>query len=79
MWCVEIKIDTDNNRGNWNHLKVISENTRATYGESTKLSSYKNSHSRHCTHTAVSADGKVYGTYLTREITLHIEQIVNTE
>jgi hypothetical protein len=35
-----------------------SENTRATYQESTKLRNYKNSQIGHCTHTAESANVK---------------------
>ena len=48
-----------------------SDNTRATYLESTKLRGYKNSHVGQCTHTTESSNVK-YKTYFMGGITLHV-------
>jgi len=51
------KSDKDNNRCDWNHLKITQTVPEQHTGESTKLKNCKkNSHIGHCTQTAGSAD-----------------------
>ena len=72
MEC-ESKSDTNNNnRGNWNHLKIIQTVPEQHTGRARNQGTTKNSHTEHCTHTSESTK---YTTYLT----LHLSQIVNTE
>ena len=55
----EIKSDTSNNRGNWNHLKII-QTVPQKHTEKARIKELqKNSDSGHCTHTSQSTNVKV--------------------
>jgi hypothetical protein len=54
-----IVIITNNNRGNWNHLKSIQKTLEHHTGEARNQGTANNSHNGHCTHTAESADVEV--------------------
>ena len=70
--------DISNNRGNWNHLKIIHTRTipEQHIGKARNEGTTENSHTGHCTHTAESANVKAY---LMCEVTSHAAQTVNTE
>ena len=45
------KIDTSNNRGSWNHFKIIKKVSEQNTGEERKRGTTKNNYTGHCTHT----------------------------
>jgi hypothetical protein len=45
------KCDTSNNRGNWNHFKIIQKIPEQRTGKARNQGTTENSHSGHCTHT----------------------------
>jgi hypothetical protein len=53
------KCDTSNNRGNWNHLKIIHKIPEQRIGKARSQGATENSHIGHCTNTAESTDVKV--------------------
>jgi hypothetical protein len=56
-----------------------SDNTRATYQQSTNSETPKNSHIGHCIHAVETANVKVQNIFHGRNITLHVAQTVNKE
>jgi len=74
----ESKIDTSNNRGDWNHLKITETVPEQQNRKAQNLGTAKNGHTGHGTQTVGSADVK-YRTYFTGKITLHAARIVDTE
>jgi hypothetical protein len=53
------KCDTSNNRGNWNHLKIIQKIPEQHIGKARNEVTTENSHIGHCTHTSKSTDVKI--------------------
>jgi hypothetical protein len=53
------KCDTNNNRGNWNHLKIIQKIPEQRTGKARNEVTTESSYIGHCTHTAESAIVKV--------------------
>ena len=62
----EIKSDASNNRGNWNHLKIIQTVPQQHTGKARIKELQKNSNSGHYTHTSESANVKVQNIFNTR-------------
>ena len=63
MWNVEAKVIADNNnRGNWNHLKVTQTVPEQLTGKAQDRGTTENSHTGHCRHSAGSADVEVLNT-----------------
>ena len=58
MWNVK-ESDISNNRGNWNHLKIIQKIPEQYTGKALNQATTENSHMRHCTHTLESSNVKV--------------------
>jgi hypothetical protein len=52
------KSDTSNNRGNWNHFKIIQTIPEQQTGIKQNQEITENSHIWHCTHTVGSAEVK---------------------
>jgi hypothetical protein len=52
------KCNTSNNRGNWNHLKIIQKIPEQRTGNPRSQGATENSHIGHCTHTAESTNVK---------------------
>ena len=63
MWNVKRKSDTKNNKGNWNHFKIIQKIPEQHTGEAHQGTT-ENSHIGHGTHTSESTNVKV-------QITMH--------
>jgi hypothetical protein len=59
----ESKSDAGNNRGNWNHLKIIQTIHEQQNRKARDLGTTENSHIGHWTLTAGSADVKVQDTF----------------
>jgi len=59
MWNVKNKSATSNNRGKWNHLKIIQKITEPHTGKVRNKGTTENSHIGYCTLTSVSANLKV--------------------
>jgi hypothetical protein len=55
----ETKGDTSNNRGNWNHRKMIQKTPEHHTGKERNQGTTENGHIGHCTHTSESANVKV--------------------
>jgi hypothetical protein len=55
----ENKCDTSNNRGKWNHLKIIHKIPEQRTGNPRSQGATESSHIGHCTHSAESTDVKV--------------------
>jgi ribosomal protein L14E/L6E/L27E len=53
------KCDTSNDRGNWNHLKIIHKIPQQRTGKPQSQGATENSHIGHCTRTAESTNVKV--------------------
>jgi hypothetical protein len=62
---------TSNNRGNWNHLKIIQKISEQRNGKARNQENTKNSHTGYCTHTAESANVK----HKTCEIALYVAKL----
>jgi hypothetical protein len=58
MWNVK-ENDINNNRGNWNHLKINQNIPEQYTGEALNQGTTENSHIGHCTHTSESTNVKV--------------------
>ena len=72
------KSDTCNNRGNWNHFKIIHKTPEQHIGKARNQGTTENRHVGHCTHTSGSTNVKVQNIFhVQNNITL--AQIVNTE
>jgi hypothetical protein len=56
------KIETRNNRGKWNHLKIIQKITEQHTRKVRNTGTTENSHIGHCTRTSESAKVKVQHT-----------------
>jgi hypothetical protein len=56
--CIN-KSDTSNNKGNWNHLKIIQKIPEQHTGKARNQGTTENSHIGHCTHTSESTNVKV--------------------
>jgi Asp-tRNA(Asn)/Glu-tRNA(Gln) amidotransferase C subunit len=52
------KCDTSNNRGNWNHFKIIQKIPEQRTGNPRSQGATENSHIGHGTHTAESTNVK---------------------
>ena len=64
MWNAQTTvIGTNNNRGNWNLLKLIQKIPEQHTGKARNKGTAENSHVGHCTHTAGSTNVK-YKTFL---------------
>ena len=59
----ESKSDTGNNRGNWNHLKIIHTMSDQHTRKARNQRSAKHSHIGLCTHTAESTNVKVHNIF----------------
>jgi len=46
------KSDTCNNRGNWNHFKIIHKTPEQHIGKARNQGTTENRHVGHCTHTS---------------------------
>ena len=55
--------DISNNRGNWNHLKIIQKIHEQRNGKAQNQGTTENSHIGHDTHTSESTDVKVQDIY----------------
>jgi hypothetical protein len=53
------KSDTSNNRGNWNHLKIIHKIPEQHTWNARNQGTAENSHIGHCTHTSEGTNVKV--------------------
>jgi hypothetical protein len=53
------KSDTTNNRGNWNHLKIIQKIPEQHNGKLQNQGATENSHVEHCTYTLERTNVKV--------------------
>jgi len=53
------KIYTRNNKGDWNHLKIIQKITEQHIRKARNKVTTENSHTGHCTRTSKSANVKV--------------------
>jgi len=58
MWNVK-ESDINNNRGNWNHLKIIQEIPEQYTGKALSRGTTESSHMGRCTHTLESSNVKV--------------------
>jgi hypothetical protein len=58
MWNVKTNVIPVNNRGNWNHLKIIQKIPELYTGKARSQGTTENSHIVHCTHTAESTNVK---------------------
>jgi hypothetical protein len=58
MWNVK-ESDINNNRSNWNHLKIIQEIPELYTGKALNRGTTENSRMGHCTHTLESSNVKV--------------------
>jgi hypothetical protein len=54
----ENKCHTSNNRGNWNHLKIIQKIPEQRIGKPRSQGATENSRTGHCTHTPESTNVK---------------------
>jgi ABC-type polysaccharide/polyol phosphate transport system ATPase subunit len=59
MWNVKNKSVANNNRGKWNHLKIIQTITEPHTGKVRNKGTTENSRIAYCTLTSVSANVKV--------------------
>jgi len=59
MWNVNNKGDTSNNKGNWNHFKIIDKIPERHTGKARYQEATENSHFGHHAHTSESANVKV--------------------
>jgi hypothetical protein len=59
MWNIKIKSYATNNRGNWNHFKIIQKIPEELSGKVRNQGTTENSHISHCTHTAAGTNVKV--------------------
>jgi len=55
MWNAK-ESDINNNRGNWNHLKIIPKIPEQFTGKALNQGTTENSHIGHCTHTLESSN-----------------------
>jgi hypothetical protein len=53
------KRDTNNNRGNYSHLKIIQKIPEPHTGKEQSQGTTENSHIGHCTHTSESTNAEV--------------------
>jgi hypothetical protein len=58
MWNIKTK-DISNNRGNWNHFKIIQKIPEQRTGKAQSQGATENSHIGQCTHTSESTNVKV--------------------
>jgi hypothetical protein len=56
MWNVQNKGDASNNRGNWNHFKILQKILKQRIGKARYQGTTENSRAGHSTHTAGSAN-----------------------
>jgi hypothetical protein len=56
------KSGINNNRGNWNHLKIIQKIPEQYTSKALNQGTTVNSHMGHCTHTLESSNVKVQNT-----------------
>jgi len=63
--CLQIKNKSgaNNNRGNWNHLKITQKITEPHTGKSWNKGTTVDGHIGHCTHNSESASVKVQKVY----------------
>jgi len=71
--------DTGNNRSDWNQFRITQTIPEQHTGKAQNYGPTKHSHIGYWTQTAGSANVKVYKTYFTHKITLHVAQTVNAK
>ena len=63
MWYVKTNVIPVNNRGNWNHLRIIQKIPEQRTGKASNQGTTENSHFGHSTHNSESTDVKVQNIY----------------
>jgi len=57
--CNVKESDISNNKGNWNHLKIIQKMPEQYTGKALNQGTTENNHMGHCTHASGSSNVKV--------------------